>query len=1025
MVVRKLARCVVVACVLLLPALAWAQAESGSIAGVVRDASGAVLPGVTVEAASPALIEKVRSVVTDGQGLYRIVELRPGPYTVTFTLPGFSTFKRDGIELATGFSANVNAELKVGSLEETITVSGESPVVDISNVEQQQRLSREVLDNIPTSRRPAQFITLIVGADGGSNASTLHDVGGVGSDRAFFGVHGQRADDMTYNFGGMDSRVFSGGGFQYNAHTFEEVVVQTAAGSAESSTGGVQINIIPKDGGNIVAGTVSTEITGPKLTFDNINDDLRSRGITKAGSVRRYYDVGGGVGGPIVRDKMWFFSAARYEDRSSYQAGNYYNKRQGTVFYEPDLSRPAFNHDFSKDVSLRVTWQAAAKHKIVGSYTFHPSCQCTFALLEQVSPIFAPEAVAEHRYDGTGPGQKPQALVVGNYTYPATNRLLFEADWSVSTYHRNQARIPGTGYDTISITDTGLNLRYGSRSTFYQVLNDDRTHERFAVSYITGTHNFKAGADLNQMSQGRKSYDDPFLVNQAISYGFNNQLPVSVQIYTGPFGPYQTGTENGVYVQDQWTVRRLTMNLGLRYSVYDVLIPASNLPAGPYVPARNFPEVKHSPQWKNLSPRVGAAYDLFGTGKTALKVALGQYPARNTGVGVNLPVSNQATSTSRSWNDTLLGSGDPRSGNFVPDCDLRNRVANGECGAWNDLTFGQVREGNQRYADDARGGFNQQNGNWQGNVAVQHQLRPNMGLTVAYFRTWYTGFQVLDNTLVTPADFDPFCITAPVDSRLPGSVSGKQFCGIYDIKPAKFGLVDNLRTQASNYSGGKLSEVFDGVDVTIGARFGQGGQIQGGLATGRTVTDNCLVIDSPSTGTAGTPAGAALAIPAVDLRPGFCNVSRPWSSSTQVKFSVVYPLPWNFQASAIYQNIPGVPIRATYVASNAEIRPSLGRHLASCPSQTAATCNQNYPAIDLIPPFSLYGDRIQQVDLRFTRSFPIGTRRLQGNFDVYNLLNASTVQNEQAAYRVVNNQWRNAIQIMGGRLLKVSAQLTF
>jgi hypothetical protein len=300
-----------------------------------------------------------------------------------------------------------------------------------------------------------------------------------------------------------------------------------------------------------------------------------------------------------------------------------------------------------------------------------------------------------------------------------------------------------------------------------------------------------------------------------------------------------------------------------------------------------------------------------------------------------------------------------------------------------------------------------------------------MGLTVAYFRTWYGGFQALDNTLVTPADYDPFCITAPTDSRLPANVSGKQLCGIYDINPAKFGQVNLLRTQASHY--GKMSEVFDGVDVTLGARFGQGGQIQGGLATGRTVTDNCgMVIDSPSTGTAGSPAGAALALPVTDLRPGFCDVSRPWSSSTQLKFSVVYPLPWDFQASSIYQNIPGVPIRATYVASNAEIRPSLGRHLSSCPSQTAATCNQNFPAIDLIPPFSLYGDRIQQVDLRLTRNFPLGgNRKLQGNFDIYNILNASTVQNEQATYSNTNNQWRNAIQIMGGRLVKFSAQLTF
>lgn len=1004
----RFARLLLVGVVVLLPATAWGQADTGTIAGVVRDPSGAVMPGVTVEAASPALIEKIRSVTTDSQGLYRIVDLRPGMYTVTFSLPGFGTVRREGIALTTGFTATVNAELKVGSLEETVTVTGESPVVDTQNVEQQTTLSRDILDAIPTSRRPAQFITLIVGADGGANASTLHDVGGVGSDRAFFGVHGQRADDMTYNFGGMDSRVFSGGGFQYNAHTFEEVVVETAAGSAEATTGGVQINIIPKDGGNKFSGTFSTEITGPKLQSDNLNDELRARGLTSAGAVRRYYDVGGGVGGPIMLNKLWFFSAVRWEDRSLYQAGNYYNKRQGTVFYEPDLSRPAYNHDFSRDASVRVTWQLSPKHKVVGMYTDHPACQCTFQLLEQISPIFAPEAVAEHRYN-------PQYLTTAHYTSPLTDRFLIEADFSKSRYNREQRRIPGVGYDAISVTDTGLNLRYGARSTLYQRLNDVREHERVALAYITGTHNFKAGIDLNQFSQGLKHYDDPFLVNHAISYTFRNQLPVSVSIYTGPYGPYQEGFENAVYAQDQWTVRKLTLNLGLRYSVYDMTIPESHLAAGPYVPARDFPEVKHSPRWENLSPRVGAAYDLFGNGKTALKVALGRYPQRNTGVAVNLPVSNQPTSTTIAWNDA--------NGNFVPDCDLRNPLANGECGAWGDRTFGQVVGGNTRFADDALNGFNQENYNWQGNVSLQQQLRANMGLTVGYFRTWYGAFQALDNTLVTPADFDPFCITAPVDSRLPSNVSGKQFCGIYDVKPAKFGQINYLRTQASNY--GKMSEVFDGVDVTIAARFGKGGQVQGGLATGRTVTDNCgLVIDSPSTVTAGSPAGAALALPVADLRPGFCDVSRPWSSSTQVKFSAVYPLVWDFQVSTIYQNIPGVPIRASYVASDAEISPSLGRHLAACPSQTAATCNQT-ATIDLIPPYSLFGDRIQQLDLRFTRNFPMGTRRLQGNFDIYNVLNASTVQNEQSAYRVVNNQWRNAIQIMGGRLIKFSAQLTF
>ena len=157
---QRIARFVLVACLVILPGVAWAQVASGTIAGVVKDTSGAVMPGVTVEAASPALIEKVRSVVSDDQGQYKIVNLVPGTYTVSFTLPGFSTFKRDGLELTTSFTATVNAELKVGALEETVTVSGQAPVVDTQNVMQQTTIARTTLDAIPTTKRIGQYATV-------------------------------------------------------------------------------------------------------------------------------------------------------------------------------------------------------------------------------------------------------------------------------------------------------------------------------------------------------------------------------------------------------------------------------------------------------------------------------------------------------------------------------------------------------------------------------------------------------------------------------------------------------------------------------------------------------------------------------------------------------------------------------------------------------------------------------------------------------------------------------------------------
>jgi carboxypeptidase family protein len=978
---------VVFSLLLLLPAAASAQSEAGTITGVARDSSGAVLPGVTVEAASPALIEKVRSVVTDSQGQYRIVELRPGPYVVTFALAGFNTFRREGIEVTSGFASTVNGEMNVGSVEETVTVTGQASIVDAQNIQQQVTIQRETLDSLPTPRRTAQLVTLIPGAQAGG--ARFHDVGGVGSDRGEMAIHGQRTDDMTFNFSGMDSRQFSGGSFPHNTYLVQELVVETAAGAAESTTGGIQVNIIPKDGGNRYSGTFGGEFTGPSLQTDNISADLRNRGLNKAPSVKKYVDVGGGLGGPIKQDKLWFFAATRRLDRSQYQQGNFYNKRHGTLFYEPDLTRPAFTHDYSTDYSARFTWQASASQKIAVQHSQHPSCQCGYGLLEGGAPFLSPEAAGEHHYN-------PQFMSILNYTYPVTNRLLIQVDAMRQAYHRNQKGQNG-GTDArvtkadLPVTDLGLNLNYGSRATGYQVFPDDRWHERISASYVTGSHTFKVGLDLNQFSLGRKSYTDANQIYQATSYTFRNQLPVSVTIHALPSGLRNTAQDNAVYLQDQWTMRRLTLNMGVRYNTYDAYIPAVSFPAGPWVPAREFPEVKHSPNWKNLSPRVGGAYDLSGRGTTALKVSLGRYPARNLGASVANPVSNQAANTTRNWNDA--------NGNFVPDCNLRNPLANGECAQWSDLTFGQIREGNTRFADDAKSGFNKQAYNWQASASIQHELRPGLGLNVGYFRTWYGGFQATDNQLVTPADYDPFCITVPTDSRLPNS--GQQLCGLYDIKPTVFGQVSNLVTQSSHY--GDQTELYSGIDATMTMRFGQGGIVQGGVSSGRTTTNNCFVVDSPQ-----------------QARPGFCEVIRPWGAATDLKFMAVYPLVWDIRTSFIYQNIPGFPVDARYVATNAQVRSSLGRDLGTC--RGAAVCNGTV-TIDLIPPNTMFEDRISQIDWRMTRTFRFGaTTRLRGNFDIYNMLNTATVLNANTTYGA---QWLAPAQVMGGRLVKFSAQFDF
>jgi len=335
-------------CVMLLPTAAWAQtAVSGSIAGVVNDTSGAVLPGVTVEAASPALIENVRSVVTDGQGQYQIVELRPGTYTVTFTLPGFSRFRREGIELTAGFSAVVNAEMRVGDLAETVTVTGASPVVDIRNVRTQTVLSREILDVLPTGKATGGYASLIVGAVLSGPLGAMQDVGGnKGEQYGEIVIHGGRAGDGRMNFDGMtyNGMNASGGGANHywtpNLVAVEEVGFETGGMSAEAESGGIHQNMVPKDGGNTFRPYFSGTGNTGALQGSNLTDELRSRGLQSESKIKHNFDVGVGLGGPIKRNKLWFYTAHRWWAAQEYYAGSYFNKNQGTsMIYGEDLSR--------------------------------------------------------------------------------------------------------------------------------------------------------------------------------------------------------------------------------------------------------------------------------------------------------------------------------------------------------------------------------------------------------------------------------------------------------------------------------------------------------------------------------------------------------------------------------------------------------------------------------------------------------------------------------------------------------------
>ena len=971
-------------CVLLLSPSAWAQQASG-IAGVVKDTSGAVLPGVTVEAASPALIEKVRSVITDGEGRYNIVDLRPGTYAVAFTLAGFSTLKREGIALTSGFTATVNADLRVGTLEETVTVTGEAPLVDTQNVRQQNVISESILNALPSGAKNFNALTILVPGLVGQT-----DVGGLGAVQSASAApatyHGKTGGKWTFDSMGIENLQGTGNAsYVMNQAMIEETTVQTGGAGADTEIAAVTINGIPKQGGNAFTGQVLGTFGNKGMQSSNLDDFLRGRGLDNVNRLRHIYDVTGALGGPIKQDRVWFYTSVRVFDVESEVAGIFNNLTPHTPFYTKG-TEPAIRLESYESYATRVTWQVSGKNKIGLFADLQPRCDC------RRPGNLAPEAQTVYDF-------WPEGLYQGNWTMPVTNRLLLEAGASMMQSHYTNPPPGGAtlGPNDISILESQTQLRYGAPNTLRFFTDSHRFAQRFALSYVTGSHTFKTGVYQQEGVQDSEPY-----LNQAIAYTFNFGKPTTI---TQDAGPYLTrnrlNADLGIYAQDQWAIDRLTLNYGVRFEYVRQSVLSQHVDATRWLPARDFGPVSDVPNWKDLEPRLGVAYDLFGNGKTALKASLGRYVG-TTAVEIaaaNNPITTSVNSINRSWDDTSFGPGDPRTGNFVADCDLTNFAKNGECGKTNNDNFGKNDPKATQWSPDVTRGFGVRPYFWEYSVELQQQLRAGLSLNAGYYHNWAGNFTVTDNLLWDRTDFSPYCITAPKDPRLANG-GGYQVCGLYDISEDKFSSAQNLVSPASTF--GRQKKVNDYLSAGFNARLGKNARFGGGLDTGRGVTDNCFVVDSPQQ--------QLLTIDGV-LN---CHVVAGWAANLQIKLNGSYSLPYDFVVSGVFQNIAGQPILANYTATTGEILPSLGRNLAG------ATKTVTVP---LIVSNTLFEDRRNQLDLRLGKRFPMGPRRhLQVNLDLYNAMNSNSITLRNNAY---GGSFGTPLSVLDGRMLQVSGNVTF
>lgn len=964
----------------------WVFAQqNASIAGVVTDGSGAVLPGVTVEASSPALIEKVRTVVSDGTGQYRIVDLRPGSYAVTFTLPGFSTVRREGVELTVGFTAAINAELRVGAVEETVTVTGASPTVDIQNVNQIRVITKDLLDNIPTGRGFSNFAALIPGVVmSNSSLNISQDVGGgTGFNFAFGVIHGGKAMDQQVMVNGMSVTSLTGtGGTRTNwgDGATQEYGLQLSAHSAEVAYGGIFANVVPKEGANRFSGSVFANFSNENLQADNLDDDLRARGLTVANKTKRLVDFNPSFGGPLVQDRLWFYSSFRANLTDNYVGGLFYNATPTAWTFTPDPTRPAVNDQETYATTVNLTMQLSRNNRLSVFGTYEKMCLCHFS----ISPTVAPEAATYNPGDSS--------IVQARYTSTIGSRVLFEA--GASHYLSSFPRKPQPDATEPSILEQSTNLRFRSGATYFptpQTVDDYRA----SLSYVTGANSFKTGFTY----QWQFAKDPTVFAIGDVNYRTLNGIPNQVTYYTTPYSAPLYLEPMGAYVQDQLKLGRMTINAGLRFDGFRTSYDAINIGPVRWLPvARSYPGAEVL-NWKDLSPRLGLAYDLFGNGRTALKFSMSRYvlqEGKNNTNNVH-PVIAATNNVARNWTD--------RNNDRIVQGDPLNPAANDELGPSPNNNFGRPNT-TLRFDPDWASGLNVRPYNWETLVTLQHELIPRVGVEVAYSRRTYGNFIINDNQLTSPADFDPFCITAPSSARLPGG-GGQQICGLYDLNPTKVGQVDTLRTYSGKY--GEQLEYWNGLDLTTQVRFVNGMMVQGGASLGKQVMDNCDVVtkvDNPSTYLCRRESG---------LLP-------------QVKLLGSYPLPWwGLQVSGTFQssvpdpvgganfdyNYFGLP--ANYVATSAQIAPSLGRPLSSAANVT----------VNVIEPGSVYPGRTNQLDLRAAKTFRFGGTRLQGMLDLYNVFNNNNVLRQNGAFGTDGAAWGRPQAIVPGRLVKFGAQLNF
>ncbi len=991
----------VLASLVLVPAIARAQSV---FTGTVKDTSGAVMPGVTVEAASPALIEGVRSAVTDTNGSYRISDLRPGTYRLTYTLPGFNTVIRDGVELQGNFTATINVDLAVGTLQESVTVSGASPVVDVQSNAKQQVLSRDVIDAVPTAKTIQGYGQLVVGV-----TLNVPDVGGSRAmQQTYFAVRGQGGAQTVVLVDGMMTNGLMGDGAVQGYHNeamTQEAVYQTAGGNAETLTGGVNMNLIPKDGGNQFRGGFKGSKSPKQWQGDNLTADLRAIGVSAVDKIDNFYEWNIEQGGPIVKNKVWFFGAFRRAKYDRPIANTFYTPenvpfpvgfqqcRSGAAKCDQGISDEKMNNPI-----VRLTWQASERNKFavymdralrLRGHAMGANTDPRTASVVWNTPIFATGSL--------------------KWTSTVSSKLLLEAGTSFNRERYDNLYQPGVlaergteaWYRNVRKNDTSTGLLWNASGA--QLGNyPDRYNFQAAASYVSGSHTVKVGASHQFGKYPR--YNN---ANADLYQTYNNGVPTQVTVLNTPLRVEESlDTNFGIYAQDTWSLDRLTLNYGLRYDLNKQTIVGQSAQVGRFANVPAYSDIAF-PTWKDFSPRVSAIYDISGNGKTAIRAGFNKFVTAQTTGFAQLYNPTALTSATLPWNDINgddIAQGERGCVYLTAGCEINftNLPTN----------FG-VRSLAQ-FDPDIKRPYSVAM-----NVGITRELFSGFSLAAEFYRIDFKNITMRRNSLLNAASYNQFNVVSPLDGTVVPA---------WVIKPEFRGQVANIDSTSDD-----MKRTYNGLDVNFNARLGGGVRAFGGFNLERSLNDVCAsAVSDPN-------------------RSLYCDQSKsgiPWQK--QFKATVVYPLPFfGLTVSGSWQSLNGYLTGSAaqayggFTAGTGFDRPngqatfwqitSTTRYAATCTGpctpgalvlpELAASGVANIQ-VPLVAPETEYTPRINQVDFSMSKRFEFGAFRMTPKVDLFNALNSddyssvSTVQFGAATYKQPS-------VILQGRIIRLGVDVTW